>query len=105
MTEHDTMLTETIARRFDDAQISEDGIDLGVADLHISCWVDGVREIGDSRSASLFFQLWGGKLGETPIVTSMSGYGDSVEEAIITGGCNWGCTFGPVLVAALTSTE
>lgn len=99
------MLTETIARHFDDAQISEDGIDLGVADLHISCWVDGVREIGDSRSASLFFQLWGGKLGETPIVTSMSGYGDSVEEAIITGGCNWGCTFGPVLVAALTSTE
>ncbi len=95
------MLTETIARHFDDAQIDENEVDLGIAGLHIACTVDSIREIGSHRSAALFFNLWGGALGDTPIFASMSGYGASEEEAVITGGCNWACVFGSVLKTAL----
>ena len=67
--------------------------------------MNAIREIGDTRSASLFFYLAGGAIGEVPVFASISGYGDSVEEAIITGGCNWSSVFGPVLEAALADGD
>lgn len=65
--------------------------------LSISCHVNGVQDIGSTKAASLFFEIWGGGLGETPVFASVSGY----EAAIVTGGCNWACTFGPVLRSAI----
>src|SRR5262245_24803650 len=101
MTEqHDAMLTETIARHFDRAKVSGDTVNLGVAELFVRCRVNEVRD-GAYTTASLFFQLWGGGLGEHPLFASMTGYGASVEDAIIGGGCLWACTFGPVLTSAL----
>lgn len=100
-TVHDAMLTETIARHFEDATTRDGAIDLGLADLWIQCAVDSVGELGGGRTASLYFNLWGGALGERPIFASITGYGASLEEAIISGGCNWACAFGPVLAAAL----
>jgi hypothetical protein len=103
--EHDAMLTETIARHFDRAKVSGDTVDVGVAELFVRCRVSEVRASGAHRTASLFFHLWGGGLGEHPLFASMTGYGTSVEEAVIGGGCLWACTFGPVLTSALADAH
>ena len=102
MSEHDALLTETIARHFPEAKIHGEDIDLGVGDLTITCWVNSVTEMPAFTAASLFFALRGGALGTAPIFASMSGYGDTVQEAIATGACNWACAFGPIVRAGLT---
>jgi hypothetical protein len=100
MSDHDQLLIETIARHFDRASIGSDGtIDLGVGDLEIACRINHVSEAGGF--ASLFFHLWGGVLGQTPVFMSAAGYGESIPAAIVIGGCNWACTFGPVLRVGL----
>ena len=105
MSEQDALLRDTVARHFPAAQIQDEEIELGFASITIRCWVHTVREIGPVTSASLFFQLRGGKLGESPIFASISGYGDSPEVAIVSGACNWACAFGPVLRAALAGED
>lgn len=102
MRPHDKLLIETIARHFPDARIDGDEIVLGVGDLKIRCWVNGVTEMPSMCAASLFFALRGGALGPAPVFASMSGYAETAEQAIATGGCNWACAFGPVVRAGLT---
>jgi hypothetical protein len=99
--EQDALLTETIARHFPEARIDGGKIELGFAELTMECWVNSVKPLGQFSTASLFFNLRGGALGRGPVFASMSGYGDSEQEAIIGGGCNWACTFGPVLRTGL----
>ncbi len=102
MSAHDQLLTETIARHFPEARIEGAEIDLGVGDLKITCWVNGVTEMPSVTAASLFFALRGGALGPAPVFASMSGYAATAEQAIATGACNWACTFGPIIRAGLT---
>src|SRR5262245_35551588 len=99
--EQDELLTETIARHFPEARIDKNDIDLGFGGLSIQCRVNAAGQNGTIRTASLFFQLRGGALGDAPVFASVSGYGDTEQEAIIAGGCNWACSFGPVLRAGL----
>lgn len=101
---HDAMFRETIARHFSDARIVDDEIALGFGALRMQCWVHEVGHHGSSVHATLFMQLRGGHLGETPVFASASGYGDTAEAAIVIGACNWACAFGPVLQAALGGT-
>jgi SMI1/KNR4 family protein SUKH-1 len=99
--QHDHLLTETIARHFPTARVDKNQIDLGFGGLSIGCRVDSCAEARGFKAASLFFQLRGGGLGDAPIFASISGYAESDEGAIVAGGCNWACSFGPVLRAAL----
>jgi hypothetical protein len=103
--ELDTLLVETIARHFPDAHIDGTTVDLAVAGLRIDCHVNGVRPLGVFSSASLFFYLSGGALGERPVFASISGYDETPEHAVVVGACNWACSFGPVLRAALAGEE
>jgi len=103
--ELDRLLVETIARHFPGATIDGTVVDLAVAGLRIDCHVNGVRPLGAFSSASLFFHLSGGALGERPIFASISGYEESPEHAVVVGACNWACSFGPVLRAALAGEE
>lgn len=99
----DLLLCETVARHFPEARTRDEPceIDLGFGDLTLACKVNAVHHYGALQSASLFFHLRGGRLGATPVFASVSGYGESLRAAIITGACNWTCTFGPVLRAGL----
>ncbi len=99
--EHDRVLVETIARHFPAARVDGNDVHLGVRDLRIHCVVNNVREAANYTSASLFFWIEGGALGERQVFASVSGYESSAERAIILGGCNWACAFGPVLRAGL----
>jgi hypothetical protein len=99
--DQDGLLTETIAGHFPGARVDANEIDLGFGGLSIGCRVNGVGEFGVFKTASLFFQLRGGVLGDAPVFASISGYGDSDHDAIVSGGCNWACSFGPVLRAGL----
>lgn len=103
--DEDAMLTETIARHFPDARVDGTDIDLGFAGLSMRCWVKEVKEIGPHVTASLFFNLCGGALGGAPVFASISGYGESPVEAVVGGGCNWACAFGPVLRAGLAGEQ
>jgi hypothetical protein len=101
MDEQNTLLRDVIARHFPEARIGDDAIDLGFGGLQISCRVDEVGHFGDYQTAVLFFQLRGGGVGGSPVYASVSGYGKSADEAIVSGACTWACTFGPVLRAGL----
>jgi hypothetical protein len=96
------MLVERIAAHFPAARVEDQTVSTGVGGLTIECLVDKVRVYGATHAASLFFRLRGGRLGVSPVFASISGYGKSAQEAIVTGACNWACAFGPVLRAALT---
>lgn len=96
----DTLLVETIARHFPEAKVEDNEIDLGFGGLWLSCAVSAVRKLGPYVSASLFFRLRGGRLA-APVFASISGYAETAEEAIVTGGCHWACSFGPVLRTGL----
>jgi hypothetical protein len=100
---HDALLCDTVARHFPAAWIDHDAheVALGFGDLVIACRVNAVHDHGATQAASLYFYLRGGKLGERPVFASISGYAETAEHAIITGGCNWCCVFGPVLRAGL----
>jgi hypothetical protein len=101
-TQH-ALLCETVARHFPEARIDRDTneVELGFGDLTIACRVNAVHDHGATQSASLFFYLRAGRLGAFPVFASVSGYADNAERAIISGGCNWCCVFGPVLRAGL----
>lgn len=100
-----TQLAEVIARHFAGATIAGQVVALGFADLRIHCRVHAVQQHGSVSSASLFFSLSGGPLGEAPIFASISGYQQSAEAAIIEGGCQWACTAGPLLRAAFADRQ
>ncbi|NOU33996.1 MAG: hypothetical protein HOO96_39395 [Polyangiaceae bacterium] len=97
----DAVLVETIARHFPAARIDGNDVYLGVRDLRIHCVVNSVREAESHTSASLFFWIEGGALGERQVFASVSGYEATPERAIVLGGCNWACSFGPILRAGL----
>jgi hypothetical protein len=99
---HTLLLAETVARHFPDARLDGADVDLGFAGLRAHCRVNQVREHGGQVTASLFLWFSGGPFGAGPIFASASGYGRTPEEAILTGGCQWTCTFGPVFRAAFT---
>lgn len=100
LSENDQLLVDTVARHFPNAIVSGNDVDLGFAGLHIFCRVNDVFDFGQMRSAALFFWLWGGPLGETSSFASMSGYGESDLQAIVSGGCHWSCSFGEMLKVA-----
>ena len=105
MEELDALLVQIMANHFPGARTDGNQVDLGVAGLRIACRVNAVGEIGRSSSAHLFFHLSGGALGEEPVFASVSGYEGTPEQAVIAGACNWACSFGPVLRAALAGEE
>jgi hypothetical protein len=98
---HDELLRETVARHFPEARVEAQAIELGFGELEMSCWVESLRDVGPYKSASLFFLLRGGNLGDAAVFASVSGYAETPEAAIVTGACNWTCAFGPVLRAGL----
>jgi hypothetical protein len=104
-TAHDTLLLETIARHFPDAQIRDGQIELGFGDLRMVGAVHAIREVGAFKTAHLFLNLWGGRIGVPPVFLSVTGYGESPEVAIVSGACNWACVFGPVLRAGLAAEK
>ena len=91
------LLAETIARHFEGGTVEGDVARIGLSGVEVQCTVDQVRELGAYQAASLFFRLCGGPLGPDPVFASISGYESSAYAAIVTGGCNWACAFGPVL--------
>jgi hypothetical protein len=97
----DVLLAETIARHFGGARVEGRTAWLGIGDLRIDCAVTGVQQPGSYVAVSLFFHLAGGGLGDLPVFASASGYEHTVRNAVVAGGCNWACTFGPVLTASL----
>lgn len=101
----DVLLAETIARHFDGAGVEGNVARIGLGGVEVECTVNDVRELGENRAVSLFFRLSGGPLGPVPVFASISGYDASPEAAIIVGGCNWACAFGPVLRAGLTGVS
>jgi hypothetical protein len=104
-TDHDALLVETIARHFPEAQVRDGELELGFGGLRMACRVHAIRALGAHKTAHLFFHLSGGRIGAVPVFASASGYGESPEVAIIAGGCNWACVFGPVLRAGLAAEE
>lgn len=96
-----TVLTETLARHFPAARIEEGTIDLGFGGLRLECNVDDCTRHEGLCSASLFMYLSGGTVGDRPVFMSASGYADNEHDAVVTGGCQWACTFGPLLRAGL----
>lgn len=105
MDDLDALLVQIMANHFPDARVSDQVVDLGVAGVRIGCRVNAVRPIGVYTSAHLYFHLSGGALGDEPVFASVSGYEESPERAVIVGACNWACSFGPVLRAALAGEE
>ena len=103
--EQNALLAETLARHFPAARARGGEVDLGFGDLRATTEVGAIKHVGQLVSASLFLYLVGGKLGPAPVFASISGYADSPEAAIVSGGCNWACVFGPVLLAALADEE
>lgn len=101
----DRLLVETTANHFPGARIDGTTIDLGFAGLRMDCQVSAVRPLGRFSSASLFYFLSGGALGDEPVFASISGYEETPEHAVVVGACNWACSFGPVLRAALAGEE
>lgn len=95
------LMAEVLAGHFPSATVTGPDVELGFAELRVHCQVNSVRELPGMVVAHLWFWLSGGKLSSYPLFASVSGYGDAAREAVITGCCNWACTFGPVLQAAL----
>ena len=100
--EHDVLLAETVARHFEGAAVSGRVARIGFGGVQVECSVNDVMDLGGQRAASLFLRLSGGALGPAPIFASVTGYEHDPVAAIVAGACNWSCTFGPVLTAALT---
>lgn len=97
--ERDRLLTDVIACHFEGARC--DGTKVLVpTGMTIRCAVEDCHELGSYVSASLYFQVAGGRFGDTPVFASISGYGANEEEAIRTGGCHWACTLRRLLQAA-----
>jgi hypothetical protein len=70
ITAHDSLLLETIARHFPNAQIRDGEIELGFGELRMAGRVNTIREIGAYKAANLFFHLWGGHIGSSPVFAS-----------------------------------
>ena len=99
----DVLAAQTIARHFDDGTADGRTARLGFNDVTIDVWVQQPNAFGANHVAvPMFLNVSGGRLGKVPSFASLSGYGDTPEEAIIAGMCEWSCTFGPVLRRGLT---
>jgi hypothetical protein len=99
--ERDVLLAETVARHFEGGGVSGRVARIGLGGVQVECSVNDVMDLGGQQAASLFLRLSGGALGPAPIFASVTGYEKDPVAAIVAGACNWSCTFGPVLTAAL----
>ena len=97
----DVLLAETIARHVDGATVEGRTARLGELGVDIECAVHDVQLMAAQNVATLHFWISGAQLFERPAFASVSGYHDSVQGAIVEGGCLWACTLIPVLRAAL----
>lgn len=93
-------LAKCVASHFPEGRAEGVVAHLGFAGLTIACNVPSVQERGGWVSASLYFHVGGEPFGGRHLFASISGYGKTVPEAVITGGCNWTCTLRPLLGAA-----
>ncbi|MBO0900873.1 SMI1/KNR4 family protein [Cellulomonas sp. zg-ZUI199] len=83
---HDALLAAVVAQHLDGAQVVEGTARVVGPELTVLCHVPVVTDLGRQRQAACFFQLSGGRLGSTPVFTSVPGYGPSEEEAVAQGG-------------------
>lgn len=95
----ETLLVTTVARHFPEAKVAGNVVDVGFVQL--ACKLGVVQPFGGMHSAQLLFDVTGDELGG-PVQLSMTSYGSSVAEAIVSGACGWTCSFGPVLRAGLS---
>lgn len=99
--EYDALMRDCVAGHFPAGRVRGDDIELGFGELHLRCWVAELQlSAPQLKAASLRFEISGGPLG-APVLATITGYGPTVEEAVVTGACNWTCMFGPVLRAGL----
>jgi hypothetical protein len=103
--EDDALFRQVFADHFPGARVEGSEVDVAFGNLRIACSVADVHDGGKFVAASLYFSLASSKLGDEPVFASMSGYGQTAKEAIVTGACNWAHTFGPVLRAGLAGDE
>ncbi|MDQ1289357.1 MAG: hypothetical protein QG622_2923 [Actinomycetota bacterium] len=101
----DVMLARTIARHFPSSDVVGRVARLGLEGVEVDCEVASVSDMGELRSASLFFRISGGPFGREPVFASISGYEKTTDGAIVNGGYAWASTFGPVLAASVTGTR
>lgn len=97
----DVLLVSTIARHFPDARVEDAVVDVGFGGLKIGCRLGAAYAFAGIESVQMLFTLEGAGL-RGPIEMMMSGYGESRERAVVEGACQWACSFGPVLRAALS---
>ncbi|MGE0790047.1 MAG: SMI1/KNR4 family protein [Sandaracinaceae bacterium] len=96
------MLAFAIARHVSGATADREVVELNVGDIQIACRLNATRDLGDQVLASLFFELFGGPLGDTPIFASAVGYGATAKEALVSGACWWARACVPVLAASVS---
>jgi len=82
----DALLAAVVAEHLDGAEVEEGTARVVSPELTVLCHVPGVTDLGRQRQAACFFQLSGGRLGGTPVFTSVPGYGPSEQEAVAQGG-------------------
>lgn len=66
----------------------------------IDCYINSLEE-KPPHGAFFTLVLRGGALGPHDTVVTGSGYGQSMLEGLVVGGCTWACAFGPVLLAGI----
>jgi hypothetical protein len=98
---HHTFLAEIVGHHFDGWSAAGTVASIGMGDVKIDCRVNNLRSHDSYWTASLFYSISGSAFGPDPVFASMSGYGQDPRDAILTGGCNWACSFGPVIRMAL----
>ena len=106
----DELLAQRVAEHFDHATIDGSAVDTGMAGLQVRGRVADAPMWGPFQTASLYFDVSGGRLGPETAFASISGYaGDAsgreadIARAVVEGACLWTCTLRSVARSAFTS--
>lgn len=106
----DELLAQRVADHFDHPTIDGSAVDTGMAGLRVQGRVADAPMWGPFQTASLSFDVSGGRLGPETSFASISGYaadahgreGD-VARAVVEGACLWTCTLRSIARSAFTS--
>jgi hypothetical protein len=97
----DTLLAAVVAHHLDGGSV-EDGTARAVSGgLVVGCSVNQLSEVGSTWTAACFFLVSGTPFGPTPTFASISGYGATPEEAVVSGGHLWADMLTSLLRAAV----